>query len=578
LIKAHKRQRPERGQTLILIMAALPLFFALMAFVVDGGNVLVHKRNLQNAADAAALAVAQNIDHASAPPTCGTYGGQSGNAACNALASEYSSRNGVAASIHRCNDADPTHPTDTNCWAYPYVDTHNVSHADEVEVRLHQPVTTFFVGAADALLHGGVATTFTVSARAVAQTDQVLGVTTIPGQTFTGSTTVVAGGTHTFTDMVTLNEGSGVAFAMSRVCNSISYTGAASGTWDQAVAAGFPGSASALGVFATNGGVFFSGNAPKKMKQLAFDQGRCMNAPNHDPDSPPSGTNQCTAKAWGTPPGTGTDSNNLCVQTLVNIGSQPISWPVKPPTLPTPLPAGTAFNPSTDYPSKCADISSAPTVGNNWANTHPPGIYCVSGSGTNLQFSSNGIDLTNGDGYTFFALNGATISTSGNGLAVKFYWPTANCNDVRPTITRYPTYVCFGRTISNYDPEMLFYSSSPSSGGNCAICLQGQSGNLTGDIFATKPDAFPPIPTLTQTGGIVKVAGGALSAGQGFIECWNLQISGNTGNYQGTGAGLVLPGGTHTTTDPSTTIINPGSTGAATTVATTLGTTLDLSQ
>jgi len=149
---------------------------------------------------------------------------------------------------------------------------------------------------------------------------------------------------------------------------------------------------------------------------------------------------------------------------------------------------------------------------------------------------------------------------------------------VRPTITRYPTYVCFGRTISNYDPETLFYSSSPSSGGNCAICLQGQSGNLTGDIFATKPDAFPPTPTLTQTGGIVKVSGGALSAGQGFIECWNLQISGNTGNYQGTGAGLVLPGATHTTTDASTTIIVPGSTGATTTVATTLGTTLDLSQ
>src|SRR6185437_6452541 len=94
------------------------------------------------------------------------------------------------------------------------------------------------------------------------------------------------------------------------------------------------------------------------------------------------------------------------------------------------------------------------------------------------------------------------------------------------------TYVCFGRTISNYDPETLFYSDFPSTGGSCAICLQGQAGSLTGDIFATKPNVFPPTPTLTQTGGLVKVAGGALSAGQGFIECWNLQISGNTGNYQ----------------------------------------------
>ena len=577
MIKIRKRERLERGQTLILIMVALPLFFALMALVVDGGNVLVHRRNIQVAADAAALAIAQNIDLAVSPHTCGTYQGQSGPPACDALASDYSSKNGVNASISKCTD-DPTNPSQWNCWRFPYIDTNGVTHPDQVEVRLRAPVTTFFVGAADALLHGGVSTTFNVSARSVAQTNQVLGTTTIPGQTFTGSTTVIPGDTHTITDMVTLNEGSGVAFAMSRVCNSISYSGAASGTWDQAIAAGFPGSASALGVFATNGGVDFSGNAPKKMKQLAFDQARCMNAPNHDPDSPPSGTNQCTARAWGTPPGTGTDSNNLCVQTLVNIGSQPIGWPVKPPTLPTPLPANATFNPMNDYPSRCANPGGS--IGQNWAATHPPGIYCVSGANTNLQFSSNGVDLTSGDGYTFFALNGATISTSGNGLKLKFYWPTSNCVDVRPTITRYPTYKCFNRTITNYDPETLFYSSSPSSGGTCAICLQGQSGNLTGDIFATKPDAFPPTPTLTQTGGTVKVSGGALSAGQGFIECWNLQISGNTGNYQGTGAGLVLPGGTHTTTDPdqTQTIVIPGTTNPGTTIATTIGTDIDLSQ
>jgi Putative Flp pilus-assembly TadE/G-like len=563
LIKVRKRERRQRGQTLILVLVALPLFFALMAFVVDGGNVLLHKRNVQVAADAAALAMAQSVDLVN--HTC--------DSTCSNQGRIYAEKNGIQVSAlnpswHQC-----ANPSDTNCWNYPYNGLN-----DQVEVRLQAPVATFFVGAANALLHGGVSTTFNVSARSVASTNPVIGVTTIPGQTFTGSTTTIPGETHTITDMVTLNEGSGVAFAMSRVCNSISYSGAGSGTWEQAIADGFLGSASALGVFATNGGVDFSGNAPKKMKQLAFDQARCMNAPNHDPDSPPSGTGQCTAKAWGTPPGTGTDSINLCVQNLVNLGSQPISWPVKPPTPPTPLPANATFNPATDYPSRCANPGGS--IGQNWANNHPPGIYCVSGAGTNLQFSSNGVDLTGGDGYTFFALNGATISTSGNGLKVQFYWPTAGCSAVRPTTTRYPTYTCFGRTISNYDPETLFYSDFPSNDQqkSCAICLQGQAGNLTGDIFATKPDAFPPIPTLTQTGGVVKVAGGALSAGQGFIECWNLQISGNTGNYQGTGAGLVLPGGTHTTTDASTTIINPGSTGAATTVGTTLGTTLALTQ
>jgi hypothetical protein len=545
------------------------LFIALIALVIDGSMLLVKKRALQNAADAAALAVVQSVPDPSCTSGCLT-----------SFATDYSNKNG-GPNLHPCNDPVPTNPTDTNCYRYPYVDKdgnvydgHAPGFPKEAEVRMTVTSPTIFAGAI------GLGSHFRVSARSVAQTDPRLGVSPVPGTTVAGqiSTQTNPGQVHTITDMVTLNEGSGVAFAMSRVCDSISYTGAGSGTWEQAIADGFFGSASALGVFATNGGVNFQGNAPKKMKQLAFDQARCMNAPNHDPDSPPSGTNQCTAKAWGTPPGTGTDSNNLCVQTLVNIGSQPIGWPVKPPTPPTPLPGNSPFNPSTDYPSRCANPGGS--IGQNWANSHPPGIYCVSGAGTNLQFNSNGIDLTGGDGYTFFALNGATISTSGNGLKLKFYWPTANCNDVRPTTTRYPTYTCFNRTISNYDPETLFYSSSPSSGGACAICLQGQNGNLTGDIFATKPDAFPPIPTLTQTGGIVKVAGGALSAGQGFIETWNLQISGNTGNYQGTGAGLVLPGGTHTTTDPdqTQTIVIPGTTDPGTTIATTIGTDIDLSQ
>jgi Putative Flp pilus-assembly TadE/G-like len=562
LIKIRKRERLQRGQTLILIMVALPLFFALMALVVDGGNVLVHRRNIQVAADAAALAIAQNIDLAASPHTCGTYQGQSGPPACDALASDYSSKNGVNASISKCTD-DPTHPTQWNCWRYPYIDTNNVTYDDEVEVRLQAPVTTFFVGAADALLNGGVSTTFNVSARSVAQTDQVIGTTTIPGQTFTGSTTVVPGGTHTTTDPDQLSGGSGVAFTMSRVCNAIQYTGAG------------PKGTDVLGAFATNGGLNFQGAAPKKMLWLAFDP-RCMNAPNHDPDSPPSGTSQCTAVAFGDL----TDSNNLCVKTLAPLHN-PINWPVTPPTPPTPLGPGVPFNPATDYPSRCADPGT--NVGNNWTNTHPPGIYCVSGLGTTLQFT--GVDLTggNGDGYTFFALNGAKISGSGNGLTAKFYWPssppTANCSIPRPTTNRPASYTCFNRLIGNYDAETLFYSDFPSNDipASCAVCLQGQGGGLTGDIFATKPDLpFPP--SLAQTGGLLDIQGGALGAGQGFLESWNLKISGNTSSYKGTGASIVIPGNTHTTTDPSTTIINPGSTGAATTQGTTLGTTLALTQ
>jgi len=122
------------------------------------------------------------------------------------------------------------------------------------------------------------------------------------------------------------------------------------------------------------------------------------------------------------------------------------------------------------------------------------------------------------------------------------------------------------------------YATYASADGNCAVCLQGQNGDLTGDIFATKPDVFPPI--LTQTGGIIKVSGGALSAGQGFLESWNLSITGNTGTYKGTGTSLVIPGQTHTTTDPNVTntILTPGTTGPSSTQVSTVATTIELRQ
>src|SRR5881227_3282904 len=85
-LRAHRRGR-ERGQTSILIMLAMPMFFALMSMVVDGGNILVHKRNIQVAADAAALAMSQSINLATTPATCP--------ASCVAKGKEYAKRNGI---------------------------------------------------------------------------------------------------------------------------------------------------------------------------------------------------------------------------------------------------------------------------------------------------------------------------------------------------------------------------------------------------------------------------------------------------------------------------------------------------
>ena len=392
-------------------MLAMPLFFALMSLVVDGGNILVHKRNIQVAADAAALAMSQSINLATSPATCP--------ASCVDEGRAYAKKNGIdvdatSPSWHKCDDsADPAHPTDTNCWAFPYVNKNDLTHPhyDQAEVRLRAHVTTFIAGVV------GIYSA-NVSARAVGGANPVYGYSTTPGTTIQGTTviTTIPGGTHTTTDPDTISGGSGIAFAMSRVCNAISYSGAGSGTWDQAIANGQPGSASVLGAFATNGGVDFSGNAPKKMTWLGFDQTRCGPG---SPASPPSGTSQCQARAWNTPPGSGTDSNNLCVQTLVNLNQNntlPINWPLPPP--PQPTPKSGAWVPANDYFGKCIDLGSASI---SFTTTgHPPGIYCISGATTTLTLSNVG-DLTTGDGYTFFALGGATISVSGNTNKLKFY-------------------------------------------------------------------------------------------------------------------------------------------------------------
>jgi len=531
LIRVHKRDRDERGQTLIFFVLAMPVFLAVIALVVDGSMLLVKKRGLQNAADAAALAAAQRLslsDPCAAGSPCltdvGTY------------ANEYSDRNG-GPSLDEC---DSTHPT--NCFAV-------INGGKQVEVRLQAQSPTFFARAI------GLSNPFDVSARAVAAVGPIVATTVDPGTP--DETVTIPGGTHTTTDPDEVSGGSGVAFTMSRVCNAIVYQGAGSGT-------------AAVGAFATNGGVAFSGNRPKKMTWLGFDQTRCPN----NPPSPPSGTNQCTATAWGD----ATDSDNYCAKTLINLNKNntlPINWPLSPPAEPTPR-SGT-WNPSVDYPGNCINLGNSGTITFSAGSPPgPPGIYCVTGASTVLKVTGNGVDLTNVEGYTFFALGGAKINVSSNTLKLRFYWPSA-CGP-RPT-TRV-SFTCFGRTIANYDPFTLLYATNQTTDMaqclNNAVCLNGGNNALTGDIFAPKPNAFPPVPGVSDTGGTVAIEGGALTAGSGFIESWNLSLKGNTGSYTGTGASIVIPGGTHTTTDPDTVTVITGS--PPSTQTTTVGTDIGLDQ
>jgi len=49
--------RKESGQVLVLFAMALIGVTAMLALVIDGGNLYLQRRRMQNAADAAALAV-----------------------------------------------------------------------------------------------------------------------------------------------------------------------------------------------------------------------------------------------------------------------------------------------------------------------------------------------------------------------------------------------------------------------------------------------------------------------------------------------------------------------------------------
>jgi len=242
---------------------------------------------------------------------------------------------------------------------------------------------------------------------------------------------------------------------MSRECDAISYTGAGGGS---------------VGSLVTNGGIWFSGSAGKKVEKLGYDLPGC----DDHPARPPSGTSQCTDT-----------SLNNCVKELFDFSDRtPIDWPIPPPQEPTPLPAGTTWDPSTHYPSRCIDLGTgsvafSPTDG-------PPAIYCVRAGGT---LTLNGA-FTGGDGYTFFALGGGNILVPGS--SAKYYWPSS-CG-ARPA-GRPAAFVCFGRTISDYDPQTLLYATKTAHDAQCnrnAICINGQDAMLTGDIFAVAPGVFPP--------------------------------------------------------------------------------------
>ncbi len=160
----HSALRGQSGQTLILVAFMLPLFLALLGLVVDGGSLMVQRREVQNAADATALAAAATLaPYLTEPlgvPTCDITWATARNTparkALTATMQTYSARNKGAAKLNggSCirDTARCSAPADSNCYTWPYGGT-----TQRIEVRLRNAARMF--------LH--VMQT-TVSARAVA--------------------------------------------------------------------------------------------------------------------------------------------------------------------------------------------------------------------------------------------------------------------------------------------------------------------------------------------------------------------------------------------------------------------------
>ncbi|MFL6007778.1 MAG: pilus assembly protein TadG-related protein [Gaiellaceae bacterium] len=159
--------RRSDGQALVLVALMLPLLIGIAALVVNQARLLVMHRALQNAADAAALAAAQDVSTTFSAGCDATCLG-SVRTSASSTAAAYSARNGGPSGLGACQAA-----SDTNCYTWPYK-----SDSERIEVRLTQSVPTMFAKIA------AFKDIVDVSARAVAATHPVTTTktTTIPGQ------------------------------------------------------------------------------------------------------------------------------------------------------------------------------------------------------------------------------------------------------------------------------------------------------------------------------------------------------------------------------------------------------------
>jgi putative Flp pilus-assembly TadE/G-like protein len=292
--------RSELGQSLVMVLLALPVLLGFTGVVVDGAHAFGEKRRTQNAADAAALAAAQNLfAGGGGPPSRCPAGGApipTGAAGVRKAAECYSDINDGSPTLQTCTDRDasgfpiPGAPEDPNCYTWPYKGNSNL-----VEVKLTRSIDEFFL---DAIGLGGLLDT--VSARAVAgvtalASPPTTNTTTFPGTTNPGTTQTIADPGTVSVQTVTApsDPGGAQAFVMSPHCSAIQYNGNPKGAQ--------------LSSLATNGGLIYGSMGNKKVVQLlGFNASGCPR-----PAGEPTGT-ACSSASNGTscirclrgPPGT----------------------------------------------------------------------------------------------------------------------------------------------------------------------------------------------------------------------------------------------------------------------------------
>lgn len=84
----HARQHQQRGQTLVIVAIMLVVLVGFLGLVVDGGNVYAQRRQMQNAADAAALAGARAMavdGHSAVEGAAAEYAQMNGATACTVI-------------------------------------------------------------------------------------------------------------------------------------------------------------------------------------------------------------------------------------------------------------------------------------------------------------------------------------------------------------------------------------------------------------------------------------------------------------------------------------------------------------